>query len=198
MSNTIYLVRHGEKERIKGNPPLTSKGQEQAIKTAKFFKNLPISAIFASPILRTQQTAKYIADHLNLTHITHHLLKERANWGDDPNQSLNNFLEIWNQASLNRDWQPPVGDSSLTAGKRIERLIEELSNLEHEHLIFVTHGGIISDFLRNIFDDDTLNNHNPNFLNRDDIISECSITTLTHTRPNSYQLLSLASVNHLG
>ena len=77
----IVLVRHGQTawnagagdptlsgERFRGHTdlPLDNVGQAQARAVANRLKNEPISALYASPLLRTQQTAAPLADALCL------------------------------------------------------------------------------------------------------------------------------------
>lgn len=64
---TIYLVRHGDVEnpqrlyygRLAGFP-LNEQGREQAAEAGRTLSNRPITAIYASPQLRAQQTARII------------------------------------------------------------------------------------------------------------------------------------------
>lgn len=67
---TVTLVRHGESEaNVAGivataipGPPLTPLGEQQA-KAAGVLHSDPVpDAVFASPLLRTRQTAQYLAD----------------------------------------------------------------------------------------------------------------------------------------
>ena len=64
----IYLVRHGEaaSERIDPARPLTRVGWEEVERVADRAanKNIQVSAIFHSGILRAKQTAEIIAQHL--------------------------------------------------------------------------------------------------------------------------------------
>ncbi|HUQ84825.1 MAG TPA: histidine phosphatase family protein [Candidatus Limnocylindrales bacterium] len=80
---TIYLVRHGQSH---GNHPvdtygldkeLTEKGREQAKEAAKKLKKIKFDVIFASPLIRAQQTAKIIAAEHKLAVLTKEMLKER-------------------------------------------------------------------------------------------------------------------------
>ena len=80
---TIYLMRHGQSH---GNHPidtygldkeLTEKGHEQARSAAQKLKNVKFDAIFASPLIRAQQTAKIIAEEHKLAVLTKKALKER-------------------------------------------------------------------------------------------------------------------------
>ena len=196
----FYLVRHGEKQKILGDPPLSPAGKRQAKLTAKFLSRFPVKAIFTSPMKRTAQTASEIGKHFKVPVSPTPLLRERVNWGDDPGQSFENFLSMWRQASANRNWQPPVGDSSLQAGRRLESFIDSLDLHPSEHIIMVTHGGIIADFLRNLFDDSHLDFHLPGFSSSldDDVIKECSITILERKGlKEKLKLIKLADAGHL-
>ena len=198
MKKRFYLVRHGEKVKQIGDPPLSEKGFLQAKLTGKYFKTIPIKKIISSPILRTKQTAQQIAEVLALDFVIHDFLKERVNWGDDPTQSFADFLAMWERASEERDWLPPVGDSSSRAGKRLEELVG-LQNCKPEHVVLVTHGGIITDFLRNVFTDTELDAKFAGFDKAKDAgVLECSITTVDFDpKTKKYELVELASVKHL-
>lgn len=80
---TIYLMRHGQSH---GNHPvdtygldreLTAKGHEQARDAANKLKDIKFDAVFASPLIRAQQTAKVIAEEHKLAVLTKEALKER-------------------------------------------------------------------------------------------------------------------------
>lgn len=196
--HTFYLIRHGQKQPTAGEPTLTDLGHHQAKVTAQYLKQFPISQIFASPSQRTQQTAAYIAEHFGLPVTTHELLRERANWGEDPLQSFDDFLKMWSMATTQRDYQPPVGDSSIAAGQRIEQVVQSLhAQSEHQHIALVTHGGVIADFLRNVFGDDSIQQILRQFEHGQGYhIHECSVTIVTfhEQRP---QLSLLAFDGHL-
>lgn len=195
----FYIIRHGEKVRTPGDPPLSELGNIQAQRAAKYLQDFPITRIVASPILRTQQTAKHIADLLGLPYETNNLLKERVNWGDDPNQSFEEFLSMWVKSSQDRAWQPPVGDSSVSAGKRLEQVISDIHSIEDEHIVLVTHGGITTDFLRNAFRSEELNRFISDFESTlDENIKECSITIVEAGLNNpKLKLVELAYIDHL-
>lgn len=74
MNNCYYIIRQGEsvlnaqgrhQGQITGSP-LTSKGKIQAQEAAEKLTDKSIDYIFASPLLRTRQTAEIIAEKLNL------------------------------------------------------------------------------------------------------------------------------------
>jgi phosphohistidine phosphatase len=64
----VYLVRHGEAVSEKLDParPLSASGQEEVARVARMAaaKNLQVSAIFHSGILRAKQTAEILAEAL--------------------------------------------------------------------------------------------------------------------------------------
>ena len=69
---TIWLCRHGTRADfvdpswIGDNPPLSGDGVRQAIETGARLKDETINHLFASPFLRTLETAHYIAEAINL------------------------------------------------------------------------------------------------------------------------------------
>jgi broad specificity phosphatase PhoE len=201
MQKRIYLIRHGDKEKMAGDPPLTSFGLKQAQATASYFAAKNIHQILASPLLRTQQTAQIIAESLNLPVVTHQQLVERANWGDHPHQSFAEFIEMWTKATNDRDWQPPVGDSSIAAGERLAGVIDQalVERNDNENLLLVTHGGIIADFVLNMFSVDHLNTIKPGFsIGRENMIDECSVTLIEKTGVNQdFNLTELGNTQHL-
>jgi phosphohistidine phosphatase SixA len=67
---TVYIVRHGEKEKDllnDNNPGLTKRGHEQARALAMFLQDARITAIYVSDLKRTQQTAEPVARLLGIT-----------------------------------------------------------------------------------------------------------------------------------
>lgn len=195
----IYLVRHGEKKSSKGDPELSDVGKIQAEKTALYFSSLEIAFVYCSPSRRTRETAEIIAKARQSSVVVSELLKERANWGNSEQYSFDEFLRIWDKASLERKWQPPIGDSSFNTGKRLETFVAGYLNANRADVLIVTHGGIIADYLRNIADEDKLNRINPVFLEKKDrLIKECSITTIEVTNPKSDpRIIEIANTKHL-
>jgi len=69
----VYFVRHGEVEnpeavkygRLPGFP-LTQKGREQIKQTSESLKEVGIGAIYASPLLRTKESAQILSEMLGL------------------------------------------------------------------------------------------------------------------------------------
>ena len=193
----IYLIRHAEKERLISDPPLTALGQEQAKKTAKYFKDIQIDNIYSSPLKRTRETSKIISEFLNKDFEINELLTERFNWGDIKNQTHSEFVDMWKKSSLIRNWQPPKGFSSKEAGERLNKFFGTINKNNISKIIVVSHGGIIADFLRNTFDDKTLNKVLPDFSDYYEFLIPFSSITILEKENDDYKVISIAETKHL-
>ncbi|MGH3259462.1 MAG: phosphoglycerate mutase family protein [Streptosporangiaceae bacterium] len=49
-----YLVQHGEKERLPGDPGLTQAGRAQAIRAGQWLRDQGIRTLYSSPMRRAQ------------------------------------------------------------------------------------------------------------------------------------------------
>ncbi|MEC0225665.1 histidine phosphatase family protein [Paenibacillus alba] len=198
MSTDVYLVRHAIKEKDVGDVAITAAGLEQAHMTANHFKKVPISRIFSSPLNRAKQTAQIIGNVARLPIIEDIRLRERANWGDLPGQTFQEFVEMWNRCTKERDFSPPSGDSARRAGERLSSCLLEISvQYPKESTVIVTHGGLITDFLLNEFSQEELNNKHPNFIiEQSNLVPECSITKIRFGA-EGLKLVDFASIAHL-
>lgn len=199
---TFYLVRHALKEKAIGDVAITDKGRMQAEATAHYFREMKLAAIVASPLLRAKQTAEIIASALEgcTVDVTEdHRLRERANWGDLPGQSLDDFIAMWEQCTRDPALIPAVGDSALQAGERFAAALREIGDAEPDgsSIVVVTHGGVLTDCLVRMFDEMELKRWHPDFVNvQSRIVPECSITCITYDA-GRFRMKSFASVAHL-
>lgn len=60
MMITFYLIRHGQKEVIPFDPPLTTVGIKKAEVTAESLKDIPFKEVIVSPKTRTKEAAVII------------------------------------------------------------------------------------------------------------------------------------------
>lgn len=193
----IYLVRHGQRVGLTEQTPLTPTGRNQADLSGKYlstqFSENPL--LYSSPLPRAQETAQIISQHLKVPIKTDIRLIERMKLGDRVGESYSSFLKEWNKTSLDRNYNPPGGDSSVIAGNRIKSLAEEVP--EEMNAVFISHGGVIGDYLRNTFDDLIL----PFTFTTDGRIkyidiSYCSITEVARDR-DSFKLIRINDIAHL-
>jgi broad specificity phosphatase PhoE len=149
----VYLVQHGEKEPLPGDPGLTRRGQEQGRLAGRRLRGLGISALYSSPVRRARETAEGIASVTGLTVRCDARLRERLNW--DGSVPFDAFMDLWARTMRDRDWAPADGESSRQAGMRLQELLSGLADTPGP-VAAVTHGGVTVDLLRNLLGDDAV------------------------------------------
>ena len=177
----IWFVRHGRRQAPgAGDKPLSNEGRVQAECAARALSAERVAAIHSSSLRRASETAEILGRALGLPVVQSPLLRERANFGDDPRQTRAEFDAVWERCNRERDFAPPVGDSSLAAGRRIEDWVRGILAAEPQgDVVAVTHGGVLADFLRNVCTAEALAAVNPDFARRPYdglVMRECSIT----------------------
>jgi broad specificity phosphatase PhoE len=157
MNVELTVVRHGQSEWNRdgicqgqeGNPPLTTLGKEQAIKTAALLRQQKFDGIVTSDLKRARQTAEILAKELELEIIEESsLLRERA-MGAWAGQPLTTILEkhplLHETGEFGVHHETPPNGESLT--QFIERADEArmhlLSRYPGKRILVVTHGGFI-------------------------------------------------------
>lgn len=185
----FYLIRHGcQIPGVPGDHGLSPLGRRQAEATAAYLAHLRPAALYASPLRRAQETAEAFAAVYGLPIVTVAALRERANWGDDPEQSWEAFIAMIERGNLQRSWQPPVGDSSRAAGERMARFLREVApRYPNRNVVIISHGASISDFLLSAVGRRTLKAVNPDYAADpygDAIMRECSITVVHYDGVN--------------
>ncbi|TBL74634.1 histidine phosphatase family protein [Paenibacillus thalictri] len=199
MSVTFLLVRHAIKEKAIGDVPITPQGILQAQATAHHLRGLPITSIITSPLRRAKETALYISSTTKAAVSEDSRLRERANWGDLPEQTFEQFVAMWERCTLDPMYIPPVGDSAKQAGERLSSCLIQSAEAHppESNIVVVTHGGLITDFLVHTFSEMQLNHWHPSFLAvQSQLVPECSITTLVYDN-NRFALETFALIDHL-
>ena len=118
MGVEVLVVQHGEKVRAAGHPGLTETGVRQAAAVAARLRRnrTEVSSVWASPLEREQQTAERIAAAFDLAVQTDGRLRERMNWDDEAETSLETFLAEWqSRRSEDRTYEPTKESSSGAA-----------------------------------------------------------------------------------
>lgn len=151
--NTYYVMRHGESEknvkdiisyRVDDNYHLTEKGKADVAQTAGFLKSKGITCVVASPLMRTQETAKVVCDVLGLKHsdiVTEERLKDYVNGPAFEGVSEELWWRTYPDPSVLYDVGPEGGESIRVFQKRIGEVLYELEQKhKNETLLIVTHG----------------------------------------------------------
>ena len=167
---TIYLVQHGDKERLPGDPGLTELGKRQAEVTARWLRATGLQAVYSSPLRRARETAEPVSQATGLAVQVDSRLRERLNW--DGTQAFGTFLAEWDRSTEDRDLVLSNGESSRSAGERLRLFLAGLAGGSGPVAV-VSHGGVTVDLLRNLLGDEGL----PPRLIADGI-PPCAITTL--------------------
>jgi broad specificity phosphatase PhoE len=133
---TLLLIRHGENEYVKtgklaGRLPgihLNERGQKQAEALGEALKEVPITALYSSPLERAMETATPIASRRNLKIIQNPNLMD-TNIGKWQGKSLAmlRLTRAWKivQSAPSR-FQFPEGESFLDLQTRIANVFEEI------------------------------------------------------------------------
>lgn len=191
---TVFLIRHGDKERKPGDPVLTELGKKQAFESGVFLEQFEIDKIISSPLTRTIQTTEEIDKTLKLNYSIDKRLFERMIW-PSYNVEKADLMKDWIKATHNRHFKSKFGDSSYETGERVATVIEELP--ENSTTLLVSHGGAICDYLRNTFEDQTLKDiHVEHPEGKEYLMCHCAINKVTFTK-NGPKLEMLNYNDHL-
>lgn len=169
----ILLIRHGETEwnaagRIQGqtNSNLTERGLQQAHAVARWTcANVPPTAVwpnpptalYASDLDRTVQTAQPIADSLNIKMRLDSGLREihfgeleGLTWEEAEARFPNLGSKLWDRA-FDPNARPPGGESRMEMLHRARSAITSIAEKHPKETIsIVSHGGVINFFIRDI------------------------------------------------
>ena len=197
----LYCVRHGESTynvegRLQGQsrlPRLSPLGQRQSEAAAAALANLPIEAIYASPLPRARETADVIARVLHLEVRLDDRLKE-VNVGnfEDRLRSEVELLypnELGEWLSGNPDFAIPGGESRRQLARRGREALESITRAGHRHAVVVAHGGLLVSSLKSLLG---IPLREPPLE-----LENASITTLFFDDDGRAELVALDQVDHL-
>jgi len=139
VSQTFYVIRHGEASGNEPEAPLTLKGIEQVERLVDLLIQQGLtdfSRIVASPYMRAGQTAVLLARRWEKEMITDPRLVER-NLGNAP-EDRSVLLDELRKHDENMDLRFPNGESNREVSSRVLELTQELLGL-HEGFLLITH-----------------------------------------------------------
>jgi broad specificity phosphatase PhoE len=185
MTNTLYLVRHGENRANLTKEfsyktvdySLTPKGVLQAQQTAEYFQDKQIDEIYASPLKRARETAEIIAQALNLDVIVVEHFRE-VNVGALDGQAS---AESWAYHDrIVNDWFESRHDSMFDGGEDYWTLLARMRQGLHaivkrksgRNVVVVAHGGLFTFTIKDICQNVDLQ------IIRRSISSNCSIAEI--------------------
>lgn len=157
---TIYLIRHGESlsdvnQRYDGDydDPLTSAGIAQAHTVANNHLLTDIQAIYTSPKIRAQQTAKIVHNTINVPVTTLPGLAEQDIYGaflelakDQPEEEYRRLGEVL----VNKDTAYPGTETYQEFRDRVLESFNHLIQSDYDQIAIITHGGPIRCIFREL------------------------------------------------
>lgn len=158
MKKTLYLTRHGqtrfnELHKIQGasDSPLTTKGINQAVAAAAFYKNIELSHAYSSTQERAMDTLDLILKNSNHENIPVKYLKGLKEWDfgvfEGESETLNPKHpneESYGEFFANHGYG---GESAMTVQARmVETILDIMINETVENVLIVSHGGSIYRF----------------------------------------------------
>ncbi|MBN1838690.1 MAG: histidine phosphatase family protein [Campylobacterales bacterium] len=157
MVEKVYLVRHGhidtggEKRYIgQTNLPLDALGLEQAHALSKYFKTIPLDAVFTSPLMRCVQTTRIIASAYEEVEALREI--NMGNWENMPLREIRaRDPQGFEERGRNIEhFTPPQGESFSTLSKRVLEAFHTLTQNYHGTVLIVAHAGVNRVILRHI------------------------------------------------
>ena len=145
------LIRHGQvptQDRIglRAALGLSERGQAQVRALAERLRRFEIATVFASPLLRTKETAQIITNGREIPLIAESSLIE-VNHGDWENRSFEELAEepVWKRFNTFRGGtRIPGGEMMIEVQARIVTFLERISNeFRDRTMALVTHADVI-------------------------------------------------------
>ena len=148
---TIYLIRHaqpdypnGEKICLgqKNDLPLSAFGHEQARALDRYFANIPLEAVYTSPLLRARQTAAPIAGNARPLRVLDDLIElDGGEWDGMPFSVLRERYPGYSRRGT-AFLVPPGGESDESGLARALRALAAADSQTQHCAALVAHGGI--------------------------------------------------------
>ncbi len=150
--NTFIALRHGEGEHnvkgvcssnVRDGYHLTDTGKKEVKAFVQSLKGKKISAIYAAPATRTQETAALVAEAIDfpVKQIVTDTRLHEFNFGDFDGKPYQDFLKYEAEHMPTYDTPIPNGESYLGAKKRFGEFLYDVNQKhEAETILIVSHG----------------------------------------------------------
>lgn len=187
---------HGERFELvdgHGNPPLSPRGFWQAQQVSARLATHEIDALYASSLVRTQQTAAPLATAKNMDVIIEHDLREvylGIGEGGRFREMVHEEHPAIQQLRANRDWgEIPGAETNLELTERVISVFETIHQTHRNQTIAVfCHGGVIGAAVAHVLNVNAY---------RMSGVRNGSISEIVRT-PNDWILRSFNDAGHIG
>ncbi|MFM1841624.1 MAG: hypothetical protein RLZZ490_355 [Cyanobacteriota bacterium] len=155
MSLKLYFLRHGETTSSQTGTycgrldiDLTESGYQMAEQFAEVYKDLPWTAIFASPLHRTMATATPLSERIGMPIQRREGLKEIAYgaWeGKTPEEVNHEFHDDYVRWLADPGWNAPSGgEKGIDIARRSSEVLEEIEQTFNQgNILVVSHKSTI-------------------------------------------------------
>lgn len=149
----LIFIRHGETAKNIGKKlhalndpePLTLKGKEQILKTAKRLREFSPEKIYTSSENRAIESASIISKALNIPIQKIKNLQER-NWGEFTSKPWSEIQLVLESMSFEQryNFTPPSGESWKEFESRLIKVVEDILKENKDGVfVIIAHGGVI-------------------------------------------------------
>lgn len=147
----LYITRHGTTEwnlekKLQGwaDSPLTEDGRNRAIKLGNSLKDIDFDMIYTSPQERALNTAKLIMRNKNTEIKVHNGLKE-LRYGSWQGMYISDIEKDYPEdyhSYINdpEQYMPEDGESMVDLFQRLNLFLEEISTMNYQNILIVSHG----------------------------------------------------------
>lgn len=149
--NHYWLMRHGEAENnvkkllvdSEVGYPLTEAGRKQVEESISELKDLKIDTIWASPTLRTKETAEIVGKALNIKPEFFKELGERK-FGIANEQKEEIYRKVFNSPEDYLTHSPEGGETGLELKKRVYDFIKKQDQqCQNKNILIISHRGVL-------------------------------------------------------
>jgi broad specificity phosphatase PhoE len=147
----LIVIRHGETDwnvegRLQGSAdiPLNETGRSQAAKLADQFRDHKIHAIYASPLIRAQETAQFFHDIHGCDFHHAHELRE-GSMGSLEGMTFVDYHKTYHTELDHLSFKavPDMESAEDVAIRAMPRLYQIADSHKGETVVIVSHGGVI-------------------------------------------------------
>ena len=203
----VYFIRHGESElnakqiHQDKSVKLTAKGIQQAHNVADRFIDVPIDVILSSPFVRAKQTADIISEKLNIPVELNPLLSEIKRPTEIEGKHINDPQVVRIKNVIRKNWENPEfrysdEENFHELKSRAKKIINELSKLNKDHVLVVTHGYMIGITLSFLTFGDDLRSREVFSIRKLFSLSNTGVTVFKF-EDNNWKLITWNDVTHL-
>ena len=148
MSTYIYLVRHGESPKDKGDErtrALTNKGRIDARRITELLKDVGIDIFFSSPYLRAILTIEDLANAAGRKVQIHEDLKEVVFQSDDRIMPDSELYPLVTKMFSDREWPSPGNETILGCQTRAVSVLKGIvHNYCGQKTVIGSHGAVMT------------------------------------------------------